>query len=114
MKPTEQEAGVQVPAGLLYYTHSKEILRVPAARNEVRGLMVARNEMASYMTRRSHRARPKREDEVSIEALATEATESFLPPTLNDDWTCSKCYAIDSCMLYQKVRCSGQIALRLD
>src|SRR5258708_726486 len=108
MNLTEQKPGVQVPAGLLYYTHSKEILRVSAARNEVRGLMVARNEMASYMVRRSNHVKPKRQ-EVSIESLGTEVAKPFLPETINDDWTCSKCYAVDSCMLYRKVRCLGQI-----
>ncbi|KAF8326832.1 AAA domain-containing protein [Cantharellus anzutake] len=93
--------GVQIPNGLLYYTQSKEILRVQAARNEIRGLIVARNEMALYMTARTYLKSP-RVDEITAEPVLPPNPKPFLPPTINDEWTCSKCYAVDSCMLYRK------------
>lgn len=87
--------GVQVDEGLLYYTQTEEVVKVPAARNEIRSLMVSRNQLASYMIRRSHR-RVKGVERGDIE-------EPFLPPTIDDDWVCGKCYAVDTCMLYRKV-----------
>lgn len=88
--------GVQVGEGLLYYTQSEEVVRVPAARNEIRSLMVARNDLASYMMRRVGSHKKDRGEHGNIE-------EPFLPPTIDDDWACGKCYAVDSCMLYRKV-----------
>lgn len=83
----EERYGVQVPSGLLYYTQSEEVVRVPRGRNELRGLICARNEMAAYMMRRLDQGK---------------APEPFLPPTIDDERTCKKCYALDACMLYRK------------
>ena len=44
--------GIDVPNGLLYYTQTDTVVRVPRGRNELRGLVVARNELAGYMIRR--------------------------------------------------------------
>ncbi|KAF8066980.1 AAA domain-containing protein [Lyophyllum atratum] len=87
--------GVEVPAGLLYYTQSEEVVRVPAGRNEIRGLMVARNEMAGYMMRRNSK---------TVEGVVGEVPEPepFLPPTIDDERVCKRCYALDTCMLYRK------------
>ncbi|GAA5914570.1 hypothetical protein JCM5296_006275 [Sporobolomyces johnsonii] len=41
-----------VDSGLLYYTQSNEIFRVQAARNEIRGLILARNRFATFLHRR--------------------------------------------------------------
>ncbi|KAG6828441.1 hypothetical protein H0H92_007968 [Tricholoma furcatifolium] len=84
--------GVEVPSGLLYYTQSEEVIRVPAGRNEIRGLMIARNEMAGYMMRRSG----------DSESEKTLAPQPFLPPTIDDERVCKRCYALDTCMLYRK------------
>ncbi|KAG6807662.1 hypothetical protein H0H87_001139, partial [Tephrocybe sp. NHM501043] len=74
--------GVEVPSGLLYYTQSEEVTRVPASRNEIRGLIIARNEMASYMMRRN----------LSTGEEAPSMSESFLPPTIDDERVCrGKC-----------------------
>jgi len=32
-----------------------------------------------------------------------EQKPSFLPPTIDNDWECKRCYQVDSCMLYRKV-----------
>lgn len=101
---TAERYGVEVPAGLLYYTQSEEVVRVPASRNEIRGLFIARNEMAGYMMRRY--PAPKREDgDVDVEDLS--APWAFLPPTIDDERTCNRCFALDTCMLYRKVRFSS-------
>ncbi|KAG1738190.1 AAA domain-containing protein [Suillus lakei] len=82
--------GVDVPSGLLYYTQSEEVVRVPQSRNELRALIGARNEMASYMMRRNTHGKEK------------ELEEPFLPPTIDDERVCKRCYALDTCMLFRK------------
>ncbi|KZT71118.1 Dna2-domain-containing protein [Daedalea quercina L-15889] len=88
--------GTEVPSGLLYYTRSDEVVRVPAVRNEVRALLVARNEMAAYMMRRM-RGGARNDEKESVPEV-----EAFLPPTIDDAWQCGKCFALDTCMLYRK------------
>ncbi|KAI6019257.1 Dna2-domain-containing protein [Pisolithus microcarpus] len=83
----EERYGVEVSSGLLYYTQSEEVVRVPRGRNELRALIMTRNEMAAYMMRRT---KPNK------------AQEAFLPPTIDDERICKKCYALDTCMLYRK------------
>ncbi|KAG1804110.1 Dna2-domain-containing protein [Suillus subaureus] len=82
--------GVDVPSGLLYYTQSEEVVRVPQSRNELRALIGARNEMASYIMRRNTHGKEK------------ELEEPFLPPTIDDERLCKRCYALDTCMLFRK------------
>ncbi|KAH7909650.1 Dna2-domain-containing protein [Hygrophoropsis aurantiaca] len=82
--------GEDVPSGLLYYTQSEEVVRVPRGKNELRALVGARNEMAAYMMRRNGVAKDGNYE------------EPFLPPTIDDERTCKKCYALDTCMLYRK------------
>ncbi|KAK0443455.1 AAA domain-containing protein [Armillaria borealis] len=81
----EERYGLEVSSGLLYYTQSEEVLQVDVNKNELRGLIMARNEMACYMVRR-HQDPP----------------EPFLPPTLDDERLCKRCYVLDACMLYRK------------
>jgi len=83
--------GVEVPSGLLYYTQSEEVVRVPQSRNELRALMGARNEMAAYMMRRNTHDKQQ------------EIEEPFLPRTIDDERLCKKCYVQDTCMLFRKV-----------
>jgi DNA replication ATP-dependent helicase Dna2 len=91
--------GVQINEGLLYYTQSDEVVRVPAARNEIRSLMVVRNELASYMMKRTKK-------HGKLTGTQPEIEEPFLPPTIDDERTCGRCYTLDTCMLYRKVcRC---------
>ncbi|KAI0674044.1 Dna2-domain-containing protein [Trametes maxima] len=92
--------GAEIPSGLLYYTQSEEVVRVPAARNEIRALFVMRNEMAGYMMRRLKATAylSGTEEEVAV----TASVEPFLPPTIDDNRTCGKCYTLDTCMLYRK------------
>ncbi|KAF5357379.1 hypothetical protein D9758_005868 [Tetrapyrgos nigripes] len=82
----QERYGIDVSSGLLYYTQSEEVVEVPASRNELRGLIIGRNELATYMMRRQRKG----------------SSEPFLPPTIDDERVCKKCYSLDSCMLYRK------------
>ncbi|KAJ3830368.1 Dna2-domain-containing protein [Lentinula raphanica] len=81
----QERYGIDVTSGLLYYTQSEEVVQVPASRNELRGLILGRNELAMYTMRRQ-----------------TNSSEPFLPPTIDDERTCKRCYSLDICMLYRK------------
>ncbi|RPD65180.1 Dna2-domain-containing protein [Lentinus tigrinus ALCF2SS1-7] len=95
--------GTEIPSGLLYYTQSEEVVRVPAARNELRALLVARNAMAGHMMSRLRAKGAVSSSEGDAEGVQNVADlESFLPPTIDDNRTCGKCFALDTCMLYRK------------
>ncbi|OAX34924.1 hypothetical protein K503DRAFT_794000 [Rhizopogon vinicolor AM-OR11-026] len=57
---------------------------------EVVPLIGARNEMAAYMMRRNTHGKEQ------------EIEEPFLPPTIDDERLCKKCYVLDTCMLFRK------------
>jgi len=86
--------GVQVSEGLLYYTQNEEVIRVPAARHEIRGLIGVRNRIAEAMTRRFR----------NLDQRGYDKEPSFLPPTIDDERICGRCFALDACMLYRRVR----------
>lgn len=108
--------GVPVPAGLLYYSQLDSILRVEAKSNEVRSLIIARNELASYLNQKRKLVVPNistsQEDgtgessgelKVGDRVNTTDVEDTFLPPTLDSERECKNCYAQDACMLYRKV-----------
>ncbi|THU76580.1 Dna2-domain-containing protein [Dendrothele bispora CBS 962.96] len=82
----QERYGIDVSSGLLYYTQSEEVVQVPASRNELRGLILGRNDMAAYLMKRQRKG----------------SVEPFLPATIDDERICKKCYSLDSCMLYRK------------
>ncbi|KAJ8468324.1 hypothetical protein ONZ45_g17286 [Pleurotus djamor] len=88
--------GVEVPSGLLYYTQNEEVVNVPVGRNEIRGLMIVRNEMATYMMTRY------RSLEKGFSPDAKHKADVHLPPTINDERICKRCDLVDTCMLYRK------------
>jgi DNA replication ATP-dependent helicase Dna2 len=92
--------GVSVTEGLLYYTQNDEVVRVPRGWNEMRGLIGGRNELAAYMMRRM---RTSGDNGKGGAKNIEQSEESFLPPTIDDERTCKRCYALDTCMLYRKV-----------
>ncbi|KAJ7784549.1 DNA replication factor Dna2-domain-containing protein [Mycena metata] len=96
---TEERYGAEVSSGLLFYTQSEEVVRVPAARNDIKGLIGARNEMAVYMARRIQK-KDYRKNENETKVLET--AEPFLPRTIDDERTCKRCFSLDTCMLYRK------------
>lgn len=103
-----------MPAGLLYYTQSEEVIRVAASRNELRGLLISRNEIAAHLAARGAQSVPVRPSQMTANSgesetldgepeAAQQSVTSFLPPTIDDEWACTKCYNVDACMLYRKV-----------
>lgn len=92
----------EVDAGLLYYTQKEEVVRVPVVRNELRGLFMVRNELAGYMVRR-HRS----SENNGGARVREQEDEPFLPPTIDDERECKRCFALDACMLYRKASSSA-------
>lgn len=88
--------GLPVPAGLLYYSQLDSVLRVEAKSNEIRALIITRNELASYLANERTLL-----DSTSTAPSSEKAT--FLPPTIDHAKECKSCYAVDSCMLYRRV-----------
>ena len=66
--------------GILYYTETSEISRIPAVRHELIHMIMQRNELACYVRHRLE-----------------------LPPMLKCAHLCGKCYAQTSCFLYHKL-----------
>lgn len=93
--------GVPVPAGLLYYSQLDSMLRVEARPNEIRALIMARNELAGWLAKQRRVPKEAKPDEIS--APAPDMEEAFLPPTIDHAKECRSCYAVDTCMLYRKV-----------
>ena len=119
--------GVDIREGLLYYTQSGggEVVRVPRGRNEVRGLIGIRNELAGYIWRRVRRKKGKAKEDISKARAGVldvdmediippsslnpikssndnETEEPFLPPPIDDERACKRCYALDTCLLFRK------------
>ncbi|KAI9465655.1 AAA domain-containing protein [Lactarius psammicola] len=84
--------GEPVDLGLLYYTQSEEVISVPVTRHELRALIGVRNMIAEWMARRFRGS--------GQTALKDETP--FLPPTINSEQLCGRCYALDACMLYRR------------
>ncbi len=64
-----------VTSGLLYYTQSEEVVRVPVGRNELKALVMARNEIASYIAKRQVKKKVAEEGN----ECASSSIEPFLP-----------------------------------
>jgi DNA replication ATP-dependent helicase Dna2 len=125
--------GVDIREGLLYYTQSGggEVVRVPRGRNEVRGLIGIRNELVGYMWRRVRRKKGKGNEninkalagnlDVDMEDIIRPSSlnpvksnknnepeeEPFLPPPIDDERACKRCYALDTCLLFRKAHSSN-------
>lgn len=117
--------GVQVDYGFLLYMQGCEMRRVHRVVKEVRSLIMARNEMASYKVQmpllpdRSLRAIDVAEvestlsspashdsfdefDDADLENALMDVTPRFLPPTIDSRFKCERCYSRDACMLYRR------------
>jgi len=89
--------GYQIDEGLLYHTQSDEPTMVPASRNEILALIVARNGMVYHMAK-------KADDLVkSAELGKFTPAHDHMPETIDNDFVCSNCYGLDTCMVYRKV-----------
>ncbi|KAL7342171.1 AAA domain-containing protein [Rhodotorula toruloides] len=98
-----------IDSGLLYYTQSNEVFRVQAARNEIRGLILARNRFATFLHRRMTLTPSEDEDDAlwgdadfPVSSQVEGAELALLPPPIDDERSCKKCYVGDACMLYRK------------
>lgn len=74
-----------IDSGLLYYTQTNSLIRVEPVRNELRGLIIGRNELARYLTPRSlgeaasRTAQPNGDEslgDMSIDLPAAESTKA--------------------------------------
>ncbi|SJX65083.1 related to DNA2-DNA helicase [Sporisorium reilianum f. sp. reilianum] len=88
--------GVRVSDGLLYYSKSGELHRISRSRNEVRSLIIGRNELAHYLRHDASRLRKPKVEEAEEEAAPV------LPPTIDSEHKCRRCYAVDGCMLFRR------------
>ncbi|KAJ1954885.1 DNA replication endonuclease-helicase Dna2, partial [Dispira parvispora] len=70
---------IAVESGLLYYLKTRETIVVPAVRDDLRNIMIKRNEMATYMTGRWR-----------------------LPPMIQNPHVCRVCPILDTCLVYHK------------
>ncbi|TPX63675.1 hypothetical protein SpCBS45565_g06433 [Spizellomyces sp. 'palustris'] len=70
---------IDVASGILYYLKAGDMIQIPSLRDEVRGLIIARNAMASYLNSRGK-----------------------LPPMIQRLHACQRCYALDNCLVYHK------------
>jgi DNA replication ATP-dependent helicase Dna2 len=92
----QERYGDSVDLGLLYYTQSEEVVAVPVSRLELRALVAVRNTIAAWMARRYR----------GLGQQWSKGDSSFLPPTIDNERLCGRCYALDACMLYRRVRSS--------
>lgn len=119
-------------AGLLYYTQSNEVYQVQAARNEIRGLIHARNRFASILHQRitlppqfalpqsipSTTTQPSLDEEEealwaqlgspmdnfpTTSQATWQGTGTLLPPPIDEERSCRNCYVSDACMVYRRV-----------
>ena len=75
---------IEVTTGVLYYLETAKTFRVEGIRNEIRHMIIQRNELACYV-------RNKLE----------------LPPMIRKHHMCKSCYAQTSCFVYHKLAESG-------
>ncbi|SPO23950.1 related to DNA2 - DNA helicase [Ustilago trichophora] len=88
--------GVRVGDGLLYYSKSGELHRISRSRNEVRSLIIGRNELAHYLRHDTSRLQKSKGGEPAEEVA------QVLPPTIDSEHKCRRCYAVDGCMLFRR------------
>lgn len=71
---------IKVTCGVLYYLETAKTFRVERVRNEIRHMIIQRNELACYVR-----------DKLD------------LPPMIKKEFMCNKCYAQTSCFTYHKL-----------
>ena len=106
-----RSVGAPVPAGLLYYSQLDSTLRVEPKINEIRALLMARNELADHL---SKKRKVSDASPILSQQEANLEDTPFLPPTIDHPRECRQCYAVDSCMLYRKVSTDSVSSRRLD
>ena len=76
---------IDIAYGILYYMETSKTMRIPAIRQELRHMIMQRNELACYVRERSVQ----------------------LPPMLRSKHMCGKCYAKTSCFIYHRLADEG-------
>ncbi|CAJ2504786.1 Uu.00g121800.m01.CDS01 [Anthostomella pinea] len=76
---------VEIAYGILYYMETSKTVRIPTVRNELRHMIMQRNQLACYVRDRSVQ----------------------LPPMKRSTNTCGNCYAKVSCFIYHKLADNG-------
>lgn len=76
-----------IDSGILFYSRSAEMIRIPVIWDEIRLLLVARNELARYYQQTRE-----------------------LPPMLNNQHVCARCNYSTACMLYHRAAEGGSTA----
>lgn len=100
-------AGAAVDEGLLLYTQTTHVKRIPASARDFQSLLLARNEMAQYRAQLppiALEAEEASDDEfgAGLPAAALALAEPpILPPTIDKAYQCTRCYARNACMLYR-------------
>ncbi|KAF9479182.1 Dna2-domain-containing protein [Pholiota conissans] len=103
--------GVDVQDGLLFYSQSEagDVVRVPRGRNEIRALIGVRNELAAWAWRRVRKRKGRDEENMDMDVDGPKKTEPtqediehFLPAPIDDERACTRCYALDTCLLFRK------------
>lgn len=89
--------GYQIDEGLLYFTQSEEPVKVPASRNDINALIVARNDIVHNMAKKAGDLTKK------AELGEFGPSDEHLPITIDEDRVCSNCYGLDTCMVYRRV-----------
>ncbi|KAG0149650.1 hypothetical protein CROQUDRAFT_39662 [Cronartium quercuum f. sp. fusiforme G11] len=104
---------VDISAGLLFYTSFNEVTRVQAVKAEVRHLIIARNQLASYIHKRAIKHQEAELSQASIgvhessnsaagDSPVPDIERTLLPEPIDNPQTCSRCYAVETCMLFRK------------
>lgn len=76
---------IEIVYGILYYMENSQMMRIPAIRNELRHMIMKRNELACHVRERSVQ----------------------LPVMLRSRNACGRCFAQTSCFVYHKLADGG-------
>ena len=89
-------------SGLLWYTTANSLIRVTPARNEIRGLLISRNNLSVYMTHREPSKFLRMLNNEDTNNDVNDIEDVILPPTVDNDHSCPRCFMVDSCMLFKR------------
>lgn len=70
---------IGITTGMLFYSQTNDVLLVPPLRDEIRGLIIGRNNLATAFQDAGN-----------------------LPPMIKNLQTCQRCYSINACTIYHK------------
>lgn len=74
-----------VDFGLLFYISTGDLVRIPAWREEIRSIVIARNRLAEELV-----------------------LSDQLPPQISNEHLCKKCFQLDACVMYHRLHENGR------